>query len=130
MSYVKSALLDEKGYVILDSYDQAADPQEWTDIEYVDWKSSGITRFAPLASAFGEIEVNGFWNHTPPRTDKDGVWIDSQVAKAPRLTARATEPGANVGRCRVIELQPNVYSDTLYNLHQDDNNRLNPDGSG
>ena len=49
---------------------------------------------------------------------------------APRLTARAKEPGANVGRCRVIELQPNVYSDTLYNLHQDDNNRLNPDGSG
>jgi len=130
MGYVKSALLDEKGFVILDAYDQTADPQEWMDIEYVDWKSSGVTRFAPLASAFGNIEVNGFWHHSPPRTDKDGVWIDSQVVKAPRLTARATEPGANVGRCRVIELQPNVYSDTLYNLHQDDNNRLNPDGSG
>ena len=108
MSYVKSALLDEKGFVILDAYDQAADPQEWMNLEFVDWKSSGVTRFAPLASAFGEIEVNGFWNHIPPRTDKDGVWIDSQVAKAPRLTARAKEPGANVGRCRVIELQPNV----------------------
>jgi hypothetical protein len=130
MSYVKSALVDEKGFVLLDAYDQAADPQEWKDLEFVHWKSSGDTRFAPLASASGEIEVNGFWNHTPPRTDKDGVWIDSQVAKAPRLTARATEPGANIGRCRVIELQPNGYSETLYNLHQDDNNRLNPDGSG
>ncbi|MCU1558154.1 MAG: hypothetical protein JWN09_2149 [Microbacteriaceae bacterium] len=130
MSYIKSAALDEKGYVILDRYDQAADPKEWLDIEYVDWKSSGVTQFAPLASAFGEIEVNGFWNHTPPRTDKDGVWIESQVAKAPNLTRRAQEPGANVGRCRVIELQPNIYSDTLYNLHQDDNNRLNPDGTG
>lgn len=130
MSYVKSALLDEKGYVILDPYDQAGDPQEWKEIEYVDWKSSGITRFAPLASAFGEIEVNGFWNHTPPRTDKDGVWIDSQVEKAPNLVRRAQEPGTNVGRCRVIELQPNEYANTLYNLHQDDNNRLNPDGSG
>jgi len=130
MSYIKSAALDDKGFVILEQYDQSQDPQEWLDIEYVDWKSSGVTRFAPLASAKGEIEVNGFWNHTPPRTDKDGVWIPAQVEKAPRLTARAQEPGANVGRCRVIELQPNEYADTLYNLHQDDNNRLNPDGTG
>ncbi|MCU1514190.1 MAG: hypothetical protein JWO10_1280, partial [Microbacteriaceae bacterium] len=55
---------------------------------------------------------------------------DSQVAKAPHLVARAKEPGANIGRCRVIELQPNDYTETLYNLHQDDNNRLNPDGTG
>lgn len=130
MSYIKSALLDDKGYVILDRYDQAQDRPEWLDLEYVDWKSSGDTRFAPLASAQGEIEVNGFWNHTPPRTDTDGVWIESQVAKAPALVRRAQEPGANVGRCRVIELQPNDYANALYNLHQDDNNRLNPDGTG
>ncbi|WP_165063361.1 hypothetical protein [Marisediminicola senii] len=130
MSYIKSSLIDEKGFVILDPYDQAQDPQEWTDLQFVDWKSSGITRFAPLTSAAGDLEVNGFWNYTPPRTDKDGVWIESQVSAAPRLTARAQEPGANVGRCRVIELQPNEYANTIYNLHQDDNNRLNPDGSG
>ena len=130
MSYIKSALLDEKGFVILDRYDQSQDPKEWLDIEYVDWKSSGVTQFAPLASAKGEIEVNGFWNHTPPRTDKNGVWIESQVAKAPGLVRRAQEPGANIGRCRVIELQPNEYATALYNLHQDDNNRLNPDGTG
>jgi hypothetical protein len=130
MSYVKSALLDETGFVILDPYDQSQDAAEWLDLEFVDWKSSGDTRFAPLASAKGEIEVNGFWNHEPSRTDKDGVWIDSQVAKAPQLTRRAKEPGANVGRCRVIELQPTTYTDALYNLHQDDNNRLNPDESG
>lgn len=130
MSYLKSAALAERGFVILDGYDQSADPMEWHELTFVDWKSSGDTRFAPLASAKGEIEVDGFWNHTPPRTDKDGVWIDSQVEKAPRLTARAKEPGVNVGRCRVIELQPNHYADALYNLHQDDNNRLNPDGTG
>ncbi|MBB5632984.1 hypothetical protein BKA04_001207 [Cryobacterium mesophilum] len=130
MSYIKSSLLDEKGFVVLDRYDQTADPQEWLDLDYVEWKSSGDTRFAPLASARGEIEVNGFWNHQPPRTDKDGVWIESQVAKAPILARRAKEPGANVGRCRVIELQPTTYVDALYNLHQDDNNRLNPDETG
>lgn len=130
MGYIKSAALEEKGFVILDSYGEEIDPREWLDIEYVDWKSSGDTRFSPLASAKGEIECNGFWNHKPPRTDKDGVWIDSQTAIAPTLTARAKEPGANVGRCRVIELQPTPYGECLYNLHQDDNNRLNPDGTG
>jgi hypothetical protein len=130
MSYTKLPSFDATGYVVLDPYDQALDPAEWRDIEYVDWKSSGDTRFAPLASAYGDMECNGFWNHTPPKTDKDGVWVPKNVGLAPRLTARAMEPGANVGRCRVIELQPNTYSDAVYNLHRDDNNRLNPDGTG
>ncbi|CAB4562853.1 unannotated protein [freshwater metagenome] len=130
MGYIRSKAMEETGYIVLDSYDQAKDPQEWLDIEYVDWKSSGVTRFAPITSAFGEMECNGFWNHTPPRTDKDGVWVQANLDKAPILAKRAQEPGANIGRCRVIELQPNEYSDSLYNLHQDDNNRLNPDGTG
>ena len=130
MSYVKSAALEDRGFVILETYDQAADPKEWLDLEYVDWKSSGDTRFAPLASVDGGINVDGFWNHRPPRTDKDGVWVESQVALAPTLVRRAQEPGTNIGRCRVIELRPNTYADALYNLHQDDNNRLNPDESG
>jgi hypothetical protein len=130
MSYVKLPVFEDSGYVVLDRYDQSRDPAEWLDIEYVDWKSSGDTRFAPLASAYGDLECNGFWHHTPPKTDKDGVWVPQNIAKAPRLTARAEEPGANVGRCRVIELQPNSYPDCLYNLHRDDNNRLNPEGTG
>ncbi|PPF79431.1 hypothetical protein C5B96_12790 [Subtercola sp. Z020] len=130
MSFITSPAFAEKGYVVLDRYDQAADPKEWLDLEYVDWKSSGVTRFAPLASAFGDMECNGFWNHTPPRTDKDGVWVKANADLAPILKARAEEPGTNIGRCRVIELQPNDYTNAIYNLHQDDNNRLNPDGTG
>lgn len=130
MSYYKMPVLEDSGYVIVDAYDQASDPTEWLDIEYVDWKSSGDTRFSPLASAYGDLECDGFWNHTPPKTDKDGVWVDANVAKAPRLVARAMEPGANIGRCRVIELQPNSYADAIHNLHIDDNNRLNPEGTG
>jgi hypothetical protein len=130
MSYVTLPEFDETGYVVLDRYDQSQDPAEWLDIEYVDWKSSGDTRFAPLASAYGDMECNGFWNHTPAKTDKDGVWVPKNVGLSPRLTARAQEPGANVGRCRVIELQPNTYSDCIYNLHRDDNNRLNPEETG
>jgi len=128
--YLRLPVFAESGYVIVDSYDQAADPREWEDLHYVDWKSSGDTRFAPLASAYGAMECDGFWNHTPPKTDKDGVWVPENVAVAPRLVARAQEFGANVGRCRVIELQPNTYADAIYNLHRDDNNRLNPEGTG
>jgi hypothetical protein len=130
MSYITLPEFDETGYVVLDSYDQSRDPQEWLDITYVDWKSSGDTRFAPLASAYGDMECNGFWNHTPAKTDKDGVWVDDNIVRAPQLKARAEEPGANIGRCRVIELQPNSYADSLYNQHRDDNNRLNPEGTG
>ncbi|MBM3686317.1 MAG: aspartyl/asparaginyl beta-hydroxylase domain-containing protein [Actinobacteria bacterium] len=130
MNYVKLPELEETGYVVLESYDQSQDPQEWFDIEFVDWKSSGDTRFAPLASAYGDLECNGFWHHNPPKTDKDGVWVEANVERAPRLKARAEEPGANIGRCRVIELKPNEYADSIWNLHQDDNNRLNPEGTG
>ena len=123
-------ILEEKGFVVLDSYGDLVDPREWQSLEYVDWKSSGDTRFAPLASAYGDIECNGFWHFDPPKPDKDGVWIESQTEKSPTLTWRAQEPGANIGRCRIIELQPNTYADALYNSHQDDNNRLNPEGTG
>ncbi|MFY9713937.1 MAG: hypothetical protein WAK00_10725, partial [Microbacterium sp.] len=58
------------------------------------------------------------------------VWVAQQAERAPVLVQRAQEPGANIGRCRVIELQPNDYADAIYNLHQDDNNRLNEDGTG
>ena len=130
MSHYRMPILEATGYVVLDSYGETMDPREWLDLEYVDWKSSGDTRFAPIASAQGEIECNGFWHANPPKADKDGVFIPSQVAKSPTLTRRALEVGANVGRCRVIELQPNTYADALYNSHLDDNNRLNPDGEG
>ena len=128
--YTKLESFRETGYVVLDPYDQSADPREWEGITFVDWKSSGETRFAPLASAYGDLECDGFWNHTPPKTDKDGVWVPENAEKAPRLVARAEEPGANIGRCRVIELLPNTYAEAIYNLHRDDNNRLNPEGTG
>ena len=130
MGFLTSEALDETGLVILDRLDEVADPSEWHDLDYGRWRSSGVTRFAPLTSYAGDIDCNAFWNRTPPRTDKDGVWIPHQVEIAPTLAGYAHEPGANVGRCRVIELQPNTYADAVYNLHQDDNNRLNDDGTG
>ena len=130
MGFITSAALAETGYVVLPPLSASVDPAEWQSLEYVGWRSSGITRFAPLASYAGDIDCNGFWNYTPARTDKDGVWVATQVEKAPTLARLAQESGANVGRCRVVELQPNTYADAIYNLHKDDNNRLNEDGTG
>ncbi|WOQ69890.1 hypothetical protein RYJ27_01210 [Microbacterium limosum] len=129
MPHLTSPAIAETGYVVLDPFDPV-DAAQWRSLEYIGWRSSGVTRFAPLASYDGSVDCNGFWNRTPPRTDKDGVWVDAQAALAPALVGLAREPGANVGRCRVVELQPNTYADALYNLHHDDNNRLNPDGTG
>ena len=104
--YTKLEAFRENGYVVLDRYDQAADPQEWRDIEFVDWKSSGETRFAPLASAYGDLECDGFWNHTPPKTDKDGVWVPANADKAPRLVgprrsrARTSAAAGSSSCCR------------------------------
>ncbi len=128
--YFCMPVLEEKGYVVLSRDDEVIEPDEWRNLEYVDWKSSGDTRFAPLASVSGGVECNAFWHFDPPRTDKDGVWIESQVATAPTIARKAMEVEANVGRVRIIELQPNSLADALYNSHLDDNNRLNPDGEG
>ena len=93
MSYYRMSILEETGYAVLDPYGAVIDPSEWMTLEYVDWKSSGDTRFAPLASAQGEIECNAFWHSDPPRTDKDGIWIDcagirtgTKLALPPYLT--------------------------------------------
>ena len=38
--------------------------------------------------------------------------------------------GGNYGRVRVIKLNPSSEQEALRRLHLDDNNRLNPDGTG
>lgn len=128
MAHHKLKSLEEKGYVVLKPRDELVPSEEWEQLEYVDWKSSGDTRFAPIASAHGDMECAGFWDHGKP--DKDGVWTDNAEV-APTMVEWATEEvGARFGRHRVIELQPNTEEEALGNLHLDDNNRLNPDGEG
>jgi hypothetical protein len=96
-------------------------------MEYVDWKSGGDTNFAPIASAFGDMECAGFWDHG--KADKDGIWTaNSKIC--PMLVEWTERVGARYGRVRTIKLEPNTYEDAVRNMHPDDNNRLNPDGEG
>jgi hypothetical protein len=128
MAHRKLDVLADKGFVILRDYDGPPIPlAEWEGLEYVDWKSGGDTNFAPLASALGEMECAGFWDHGKP--DKDGVWTKNREI-APTLCSYVEAVGARFGRVRVIKLNPSAESDAVRQLHQDDNNRLNPDGEG
>ena len=80
-------------------------PAEWEGLEYVDWKSGGDTNFAPLASALGEMECAGFWDHGKP--DKDGIRTKNREI-APTLCSYVEAVGARFGRVRVIKLNPSA----------------------
>ncbi len=124
----KLDILAQKGYVILrDHPGPAIPPVEWESLEYMDWKSGGDTNFAPLASATGEMDCRGFWDHG--KADKDGIWTENREL-APSLVKYVEEIGANYGRVRVIKLNPSDEATALRQLHLDDNNRLNPPGTG
>ena len=128
MSHRKLDVLAKTGFVILrDRQSPPIPAAEWERLEYVDWKSGGDTNFAPLASALGQMECHGFWDHGKP--DKDGVWTQNR-AIAPTLCDYVDSIGARFGRVRVIKLNPSSEEDALRQLHLDDNNRLNPDGEG
>lgn len=94
----KLDVLAERGFVVLRDYDgPAIPPVEWESLDYVDWKSGGDTNFAPLASANGDMECHGFWEHG--KLDKGGVWTDNRkIAPSPgslrRCDRRQLRPGA------------------------------------
>ena len=127
MAHPNLPILDETGFVVLKKYDTPVAPAEWEGLEYVDWKSGGDTNFAPIASALGELECAGFWDHGKP--DKDGVWTVN-AKECPTLVKWTDDVGARFGRVRIIKLEPQDYEGTMRVMHQDDNNRLNPDGEG
>ncbi|GAC1411535.1 MAG: hypothetical protein NVSMB57_06420 [Actinomycetota bacterium] len=127
MAHAKLPALEEKGFVILKNHGSIIPSEEYLSMDYVDWKSGGDTNFAPIASAFGDMECAGFWDHGKP--DKDGIWTEN-AKSCPSLVAWTEKVGARYGRVRVIKLLPNTYEQAVHNLHPDDNNRLNPEDEG
>jgi hypothetical protein len=126
--YRRLDVLREKGFKVLRDYSGPAIPEsEWLALEYMDWKSGGDSNFAPIASALGEMECAGFWDHGKP--DKDGIWTTNRDL-CPALVRYVEAVGANFGRVRVIKLNPSDAASAMRNMHRDDNNRLNPDGDG
>ena len=124
----KLDILAEKGYVVLRDRPGPMIPSaDWLALTYMDWKSGGDTNFAPLASATGEMDCRGFWDYG--KADKEGLWTPNREL-APHLVDYVEEIGGSYGRVRVIKLNPSDEETALRQLHLDDNNRLNPEGTG
>jgi hypothetical protein len=122
-------VLEETGYVCLRDLDPPVPDQEFLALEYVDWKSGGDTRFAPIATSDGELDCQGFWKPGDEPPDKGGV-LTANAQRCPNLVSHLRGIGAEFGRVRVIELAPQTYEESLRHLHRDDNNRFNPDDEG
>lgn len=120
-------MLDDTGYVVLPPLQPPIPEPEFLGLDYLEWRSGGDTDFAPIASAHGDLECAGFWDHGKP--DKDGVWTENAL-RCPSIVRWVESVGANFGRVRTIKLEPQTYDEALARIHQDDNNRLNPEGDG
>jgi hypothetical protein len=127
--HVRIDALAERGFVSLRPLDPPFPVEEWRDLVFMDWKSGGETRFAPIATATGELDCRGFWSEDDHRTDK-GAKLTSNAVRCPTIVAWLRDVGADFGRVRVIELAPQPYEDALRQIHRDDNNRFNPPGEG
>ena len=127
MTHQKLRILDETGHVVLPRLEPPIPGPEFLELDYLEWKSGGDTDFAPIASAHGDLECAGFWDHGKP--DKDGIWTENAL-RCPSIVSWVESVGANFGRVRTIKLEPQGYDDALARIHQDDNNRLNPEGEG
>ncbi len=121
--------LAEHGYVVLRDLDPPIDEREYLGLEYMDWKSGGDTNFAPIATADGELDCQGFWKQGDERPDRGGRWT-SNAAQCPTIVAQVEAVASDFGRVRVIRLEPQSYADALRHIHRDDNNRFNPDQEG
>jgi hypothetical protein len=127
--HVRLDVLAERGFVVLRDLDPPIPEPEYLALEYMDWKSGGDTNFAPIATADGQLDCQGFWKPGEERADKGGTFtVNARLC--PSITAQVEEVGASFGRVRVIRLEPQGYDEALRHLHRDDNNRFNPEGEG
>jgi hypothetical protein len=126
--YRMKLLEDNGGVLVLNPYNgPKLNPKEWEHLEYTTYYTDPRTYFAPLASAKGEAKMEGFWKHG--KADKDGVWTpNADVATSIKKWVESI--GVRYGRVQLIRKDPNTRRETYWNLHLDDNNRLNPDEEG
>lgn len=126
--YRMKRLEENGGVLVLNPYDgPTIDPSEWEPLEYTTYYTDPRTFFAPIASATGEAKMEGFWKYGKP--DKYGQWTpNAKVAK--NIVKWVESLGVPYGRVQLIRKDPNSRRETYWNLHLDDNNRLNPEGEG
>lgn len=119
----------QTGWVQLTDMPTPVPDNEFLSLEYMDWKSGGDTNFAPIATADGELDCRGFWKPGQEQPDKGGKWT-TNAERCPTIRSYVDSVGADFGRVRIIKLEPQDYDTALMQIHRDDNNRFNPEGTG
>ena len=127
--HVRLPVLAERGFVVLRDLEPPVPDDEFLSLEYMDWKSGGDTNFAPVATADGQLDCQGFWKPGDERADKGGIFT-SNAERCPSIVEQVKAVGADFGRVRVIKLEPQSYDESLRHIHRDDNNRFNAEGTG
>jgi hypothetical protein len=127
--HVRLPVVEERGFVVLRDVDPPIPDEEFLSLEYMDWKSGGDTNFAPIATADGQLDCQGFWKPGDERPDKGGIFT-SNAERCPTIVEHVRSVGADFGRVRVINLEPQGYEESLRHIHRDDNNRFNPEDAG
>jgi hypothetical protein len=116
------------GYLQLKPYSGPEVPEsEWLSLEYTTYPSDPSTFFAPIASPNGENILRGFWDFG--KTDKDGI-LTPNAKLSPTIVKWVESVKVNYGRVQLIRMDPNSMREAHWGLHLDDNNRLNPEGTG
>jgi hypothetical protein len=118
-----------RGFVQLVDAPFTVPEAEYSELEYMDWKSGGDTNFAPIATADGNLDCRGFWNEGDERPDKNAQFT-TNARLCPTLSTYVESAGANFGRVRTIKLEPQGYDTAIRSFHRDDNNRFNPPTDG
>ena len=78
-----------KGFVVLSDLDPPIPDDQFLPLEYMDWKSGGDTNFAPIATADGELDCQGFWKPGEERADKGGILTSNAQRCRDHRTSRS-----------------------------------------
>ena len=97
--HVRLDVLAERGFVVLPDLDPPIPDDEFLSLEYMDWKSGGDTNFAPIATADGELDCQGFWKPGEERPDKGGQLHVNAATLPHARRARSSRSAPTSGGC-------------------------------
>jgi hypothetical protein len=117
------------GWLQLQKYNGPEIPkEEYENLTYTTYSTDDATRFAPITSCTGELELKGFEAYGKP--DLDGVWTEN-AQKCPSIVSWVESIGARFGRVQLLRMRPNTMRECRWGLHLDNNNAANnPDENG
>jgi hypothetical protein len=116
------------GWLALEGYRGPEIPrQEYESLGYTTYPTDPSTKFAPITSASGEIELGAFGKYG--KSDLDREWTPN-AEKCPTVIKWLESVGARFGKVQLLQMSPNTLRECRWGLHLDHNNQNNPEANG